>query len=97
MNTHTLFTPALLLRKWREQRPSNQGDFGASVRGLGLVLICYVTMRVRVSLHDSGKETDFILCVQFNVKLPRQHVAAGAESELAGNESQRRTQPSVAC
>jgi hypothetical protein len=30
---YTIFTPAQLLRKWREQRPSNQGVLDSSVTG----------------------------------------------------------------
>jgi hypothetical protein len=30
---YTMFASAQLLRNWREQRPSNQGDFDSSVTG----------------------------------------------------------------
>jgi hypothetical protein len=30
---YTMFAPAQLLRNWREQRPSNQGDLDSSVTG----------------------------------------------------------------
>jgi hypothetical protein len=35
---YAMFAPAQLLRNWREQRPSNQGDFDSSVaREVGIV------------------------------------------------------------
>jgi hypothetical protein len=44
----TMFAPAQLLRNWREQRPSNQGDFDTSIMGEVETVL----------LH--GDETDFI-------------------------------------
>jgi hypothetical protein len=35
---YTMFTPAQLLRNWREQRPSNNGDLDLTVTGdVGIV------------------------------------------------------------
>jgi hypothetical protein len=47
---YAMLSPAQLLRNWREQRPSNQGDLDSSVTGGGSVNL----------LHAGGPASYFI-------------------------------------